>query len=56
MRPTLLRPNALLVQVVDEAALAGAPKTAAGLREALRRRRDDPALLSGGALCARVRR
>lgn len=56
VRPTLLRPNALLVQVVDEAALAGAPKTAAGLREALRRRRDDPALLSGGALCARVRR
>lgn len=56
VRPTLLRPNALLVQVVDEAALAGAPKTAAGLREALRRRRDDPALLSGGALCVRVRR
>ena len=56
VRPTLLRPTALLVQVADEAALAGAPKTAAGLREALRRRRDDPALLSGGALCARVRR
>ena len=56
VRHTLLRPNVLLIQVVDEPALAGAPKSAAGLREALRRRRDDPTLLTGGALCARVRR
>lgn len=54
-RPTLLRPNALLLQVVDEQAMTGVAKTAAALREALRARQDDPALLTDGALCARAR-
>lgn len=56
VRPTLLRQNVLLIQVVDAPAMTGAPATAAGLREALRRRRDDPRLLTDGALCARARR
>lgn len=55
MRPTLLRPNALLLQVVDEKAMAGVAKTAAALRDALRAKQDDPALLTDGALCARAR-
>lgn len=55
LRPSLLRPNVLLLQVVDDAAMSGVPKTSAAVREALRRRRDDPGLLSDGALCARAR-
>lgn len=55
MRPTLLRPNALLLQVVDDKAMAGVAKTAAALRDALRAKQDDPALLTDGALCARAK-
>lgn len=55
LRPTLLRPNALLLQVVDDKAMAGVARTAAALRDALRRRQDDAALLTDAALCARAR-
>lgn len=55
MRPTLLRPNALLLQVVDDKAMSGVAATAAAIREALRRRQDEPALLTDGALCARAK-
>lgn len=55
MRPTLLRPNALHLQVVAEAAMSGVEKTPAAVRAALIRRRADTRLLTDGALCARAR-
>ena len=55
MRATLLRPNALHLQIVADTAMAGVAKTAAAVRAALIRRRADARLLSDGALCARAR-
>ncbi len=53
MRATLLRPNALHLQMVADTAMAGVAATPAAVRAALAQRRAD--LLSDGALCARAR-
>lgn len=55
LRPTLLRPNALLLQVVADSAMTGVARSAAGLRAALQQRQASAALLTDGALCARAR-
>lgn len=55
MRTTLLRPNALHLQMVADTAMTGVARTPAAVRDALGRRQAEAGLLSDGALCARAR-
>lgn len=54
MRANLLRPAVLHLQVVADTTMRGVPATAADVRAALERRRDDDALYTEAAVCARV--
>ena len=54
MRATLMRPNALHLQVVANAAMAGVVKTANAVRAAVERERNTGAFYTDVALCART--
>jgi hypothetical protein len=54
MQATLLRRNVLHLQVVEDDAMAGVAKTAAGVRAALERGRDTAGLYRDVAVCARA--
>ena len=54
MRATLMRPNALHLQVVADAAMAGVAKTAHAVRDAVERDRNTGAFYTDVALCART--
>ncbi len=54
MRATLLRPNALYLQVVADQAMAGVAKNAAAVRATVERERNTGAFYTDVALCART--
>ena len=54
MRATLLRPNALYLQVVADAAMTGVAKTANAVRATVERQRNTGAFYTDVALCART--
>jgi hypothetical protein len=54
MRATLMRPNALHLQVVADKAMAGVTKTAAAVRATVERERNTGAFYTDVALCVRT--
>ena len=54
LRATLMRPNALHLQVVADAAMTGVAKTADAVRAAVERERNTGAFYTDVALCART--
>ena len=54
MRATLMRPNALHLQVVADKAMTGVPATATAVRAAVERERNSAAFYTDVALCARA--
>jgi hypothetical protein len=55
VRPTLLRPNVLQVQIVDENALKGVEKSAPALRGAIARQLSRPGLTVDFSVCVRAK-
>ena len=55
VRPTMLRPTVLQLQIVDDEALKGVDKSAQAVRHAIERQLSSPRLLDDFCLCVRAK-
>ena len=55
VRPTLLRPDVLQVQIVDDEAMEGVEKSLAAVRRAIERQLSNPGLVVDFCVCVRAR-